>query len=43
MVRVLPENIWYWRVHPEETVTIVQQHLIGGQPVQAMFYPLVHT
>lgn len=41
MVRVLPENIWYWRVRPEAAIAIAQQHLIGGQPVQTMFYPFV--
>jgi (2Fe-2S) ferredoxin len=42
MVRVLPDNLWYWRVTAEEVPTIIQQHLIAGKPVQAMLYPQFH-
>jgi (2Fe-2S) ferredoxin len=39
MVLVLPEQVWYWRVHPDEVPVIVDRHLQGGIPVQAMMYP----
>ncbi len=42
MVRVLPEDVWYWRVQAAEVPRIVEQHLRGGQPVQAMLYPKYH-
>jgi (2Fe-2S) ferredoxin len=42
MVRVLPEDIWYWQVSPEEVPAIVEQHLIQGHPVEAMLYPVFH-
>ena len=42
MVRVLPEEVWYWRVRSEEVPTIVKRHLQGGEPVQAMLYPIGH-
>ncbi len=42
MVRVLPEDVWYWRVQVVEVPDIVVQHLRGGQPVQAMLYPKYH-
>lgn len=39
MVRVLPEEVWYWRVQVAEVPRMVEQHLRGGQPVEAMVYP----
>lgn len=39
MVRVLPDDIWYWRVLPDEVATIIEQHLIDGNPVKTMLYP----
>jgi (2Fe-2S) ferredoxin len=42
MVRVLPEDIWYWRVSPEEVPAIVERHLLQGHPVRAMLYPVFH-
>ena len=43
MVLVLPDQIWYWRVHPEEVPAIVEQHLCQGRPVRAMLYPKFHA
>lgn len=42
MVLVLPEKIWYDRVHPSEALVIIQQHLQAGQPVEAMLYRKFH-
>lgn len=42
MVLVLPEEIWYSRVHPGEAIAIIEQHLLGGQPVGAMLYRKFH-
>jgi (2Fe-2S) ferredoxin len=42
MVRILPEDIWYWQVSPEEVPAIVDRHLIHGHPIQAMLYPGFH-
>lgn len=36
MVLVLPEEVWYWRVMPEEVGAIAHHHLQMGQPVEAM-------
>lgn len=38
MVCVLPDTIWYSQVHPDEVATVVDRHLINGQPVQTMLY-----
>jgi (2Fe-2S) ferredoxin len=42
MVLVLPEQIWYCHVLPEEVSAIVTRHLIHGQPIAAMLYPKFH-
>ncbi|MBF2026334.1 MAG: (2Fe-2S) ferredoxin domain-containing protein [Oscillatoriales cyanobacterium C42_A2020_001] len=39
MVRVLPGDIWYWRVQPKEVAAIGERHLLHGNPIQAMMYP----
>lgn len=36
MVLVMPEQVWYNRVHPDEVPAVVERHLIGGIPVVAM-------
>lgn len=36
IVRVLPDDVWYWRVHPDEVAAVVQRHLLGGKPVKGM-------
>jgi (2Fe-2S) ferredoxin len=35
-VVVYPEQVWYGFVTPEDVDAIVQEHLVGGQPVQRL-------
>jgi (2Fe-2S) ferredoxin len=42
MVLVLPESVWYWRVRAEEVPLLIEQHLLGSQPVTPMLYPKFH-
>jgi (2Fe-2S) ferredoxin len=42
MVRVLPDEVWYNRVQPEEVSAVVDRHLQVGIPVRAMLYPKFH-
>ncbi|MGB3237501.1 MAG: (2Fe-2S) ferredoxin domain-containing protein [Geitlerinemataceae cyanobacterium] len=42
MVLILPEEIWYSKVHPGEVIAIVEQHLLGGKPVNTMLYRKFH-
>ncbi|MEB3337870.1 MAG: (2Fe-2S) ferredoxin domain-containing protein [Leptolyngbyaceae bacterium] len=42
MILVLPEQVWYSRVLPEEVGAIAEQHLQGGKPVAAMLYRKFH-
>lgn len=41
-VRVSPDEIWYCRIKPSDVPVIVQQHLIGGEPVEAKLHPRIH-
>lgn len=41
-VRVIPEEIWYYRVKPTDVPLIVEQHLKGGTPVEALLNPRIH-
>jgi len=42
MVRVLPDDNWYWRVRASEVPAIVDRHLLHDQPISKMLYPGVH-
>jgi (2Fe-2S) ferredoxin len=42
MVLVLPEQIWYSRVHPDEVGVIVDRHLKNGNPIPALLYRKFH-
>lgn len=42
MVLVLPDEVWYAKVHPDEVRTVVERHFRQGQPVQAMLYRKLH-
>ncbi|MBX9690502.1 MAG: (2Fe-2S) ferredoxin domain-containing protein [Candidatus Obscuribacterales bacterium] len=35
---VYPEQVWYAHLTPEDAVEIVEQHLIGGKPVERCLY-----
>ncbi|NEQ45190.1 MAG: (2Fe-2S) ferredoxin domain-containing protein [Leptolyngbya sp. SIOISBB] len=42
-VRVMPEDIWYCRVQPEDVDTIVENHLkANGKPVKSLQNPRMH-
>ncbi|MEB3341899.1 (2Fe-2S) ferredoxin domain-containing protein [Okeania sp.] len=41
-VRVMPDEIWYCRVQPNNVSLIVRQHLQGNQPVDDMLHPRIH-
>ncbi len=41
-VRMLPDEVWYCRVKPEQVATIVEQHLNQGEPVTALLHPRFH-
>lgn len=36
MVLVLPDEVWYGRVRHDEVAAVVQRHLQGGKPIEAM-------
>ncbi|HEY9644848.1 MAG TPA: (2Fe-2S) ferredoxin domain-containing protein, partial [Chroococcidiopsis sp.] len=41
MVLVLPDQVWYCRVQPEEVAAVVERHLRHGHPIQTMrYYPV---
>lgn len=41
-VRVVPGNVWYCQVTPEDVNTIVDEHLEGGEPVERLLHPRMH-
>ena len=41
-VRIIPEETWYCRVQPSDVPIIVEQHLIGGVPVEDKLHPRIH-
>lgn len=42
MVLVMPEQVWYCAVCPEEAAAITEQHLREGKPVEKMLYRKFH-
>lgn len=41
-VRIVPDDVWYCRVKPEDVDEIVEQHLLGNQPVKRLLHPRFH-
>lgn len=41
-VRIVPEETWYWRVKPSDVPIIVEQHLKGGNRVEAKLNSRIH-
>ena len=33
---VYPEAVWYGNVRPEDAEAIVEEHLVGGRPVERL-------
>jgi len=38
-VVVYPDGVWYARVQPEDVAEIVEQHIVGGRPVERLRMP----
>lgn len=38
MVLILPDQVWYCRVQPDEVPVVVERHLRGGVPVKGMLF-----
>ena len=38
LIVVYPEAVWYAHVKKEDCQEIIESHLIGGQPVERLFY-----
>ena len=36
MVVVYPEAVWYGNVQPQDAAAIVEEHLLGGRPVERL-------
>ena len=41
-VRVTPDEVWYYRVKPQDVPLIVEQHLKQGEPVLDKLNPRIH-
>ena len=41
VVVVYPEGTWYAGVRPEDVAEIVEQHLVGGRPVERLLARIV--
>jgi (2Fe-2S) ferredoxin len=41
-VRVATDETWYCRVQAEDVQTIIDQHLLGGEPVTAKLNSRLH-
>ncbi len=41
-VRILPDEVWYYRVSAQDVQQIVEQHLQGGEQVEEKLNPRIH-
>lgn len=41
-VRIVPEETWYCRIKPIDVPEIVEQHLVGGKPIESKLNPRIH-
>jgi (2Fe-2S) ferredoxin len=41
-VQVMPDGMWYCRIKPSDVPVIVEQHLQGDRPVEALLHPRFH-
>ena len=41
-VRVVPDNVWYCRVRPDDIPDIIEQHIHQGKPVKRLLHPRFH-
>ncbi|HEY9619259.1 MAG TPA: (2Fe-2S) ferredoxin domain-containing protein [Crinalium sp.] len=41
-VQVAPDSVWYCRVKPSDVPAIVEEHLKGDRPVEALLHPRFH-
>ncbi|WP_084639649.1 (2Fe-2S) ferredoxin domain-containing protein [Geitlerinema sp. PCC 9228] len=41
-VRILPDEVWYYRVSSEDVQQIVHRHLQGGEEVEEKLNPRIH-
>lgn len=41
-VRVIPDNVWYCRVRPDDIADILEQHIRQGKPVKRLLHPRFH-
>ncbi len=41
-VRVMPDEVWYCRVKPQDVETIAQSHLQNDQTVDRLLHPRFH-
>ncbi len=41
-VRVVPDNVWYCRVRPQDVDEIFEQHIHQGKPIKRLLHPRFH-
>jgi (2Fe-2S) ferredoxin len=38
-VVIYPEGVWYGGVRPDDVPTLIEEHLVGGRPVERLMMP----
>ncbi|MGD1904124.1 MAG: ferredoxin [Geitlerinemataceae cyanobacterium] len=41
-VRVSADEMWYYGIKPEDVDAIVEQHIVGGEPIASKLNPRLH-